>query len=222
VAAPAGVASDLQIIQALAERVGLSEPLAGSARQWKERLIGPELRARGIDLSTLEARAVHNPLAPRVLFEGRRFATDSGRVNLITRGPTATLVRDPDYPLTMMALSTRLAQSSQWALDPPQVLTASVHPRAAGGLPDGARCLVESSLSAIEVELRHDATQRDDVLLLPKGGHHHLNACANALLEGRLTDLGEGGALYDQPVRLRPLSSHPDQSGSQADLPRPT
>lgn len=30
-------------------------------------------------------------------------------------------------------------------------------------------------------------------------------SCANALTRARLTDLGEGGALYDERVRLVPL-----------------
>jgi len=42
-------------------------------------------------------------------------------------------------------------------------------------------------------------------VLLPKGGHYHLGACANSLIEPKLTDLGGGGALYEQGVRLEPI-----------------
>src|SRR5258706_10635134 len=41
VAPPTGVKSDLEIIQALAQRVGLAEVMAGSAREWQERMMRP-------------------------------------------------------------------------------------------------------------------------------------------------------------------------------------
>jgi len=43
------------------------------------------------------------------------------------------------------------------------------------------------------------------VALIPKGGHRRDGRCANALVAARLTDIGEGGALYDEGVRLRPV-----------------
>ena len=55
------------------------------------------------------------------------------------------------------------------------------------------------------VRLRHDPRQRRDVILTPKGGHLREGRCANALLTARTTDLGEGGALYDDRVGLSPI-----------------
>lgn len=203
VPAPAGVKTDLEIIQAVADRVGLGAELAGSTREWKRRLVEPQLAAHGVTLEDLERAPLRNPMAPDVLFEGRRFPTPSGRVNLLSEAPVRS-ARDADYPLQLMALSTRDSQSSQWARAAPQRLVATVHPEATGTLPDGARAWLRSRLGRVEVEIRHDARQRRDVVLLPKGGHHHLAACANSLLEARLTDLGGGGALYEQGVRLEP------------------
>jgi len=37
---------------------------------------------------------------------------------------------------------------------------------------------------------------------VPKGGHHSAGRAANALVHARLTDIGEGAALYDERVRL--------------------
>src|SRR5437867_3551761 len=85
VAPPDGVRSDLEIVQGLARRVGLGEAMAGDAREWKRRLMRAKLEPRGVTLEMLEAGPVRNPLAARVLFEGRRFPTPTGRVNLITR-----------------------------------------------------------------------------------------------------------------------------------------
>jgi hypothetical protein len=50
--------------------------------------------------------------------------------------------------------------------------------------------------------VRHDPRQRRDVALVPKGGHLRDGSCANALVAAELTDLGEGGALDDELVRL--------------------
>jgi anaerobic selenocysteine-containing dehydrogenase len=213
VPAPEGVKSDLEIIQALAGRLGLASELAGSHRDWKRRLVEPRLAPFGIELEHLESEALRNPLAPKVVFADLRFPTASGRVNLLTAAPAAPAAPDPAFPLTLLALSTPKSQSSQWALDAPAVLEATVHPDVAGGMPDGARCRLESRLGGLEVVVRHDSTQRRDVVLVPKGGHRHMHACANSLLEARLTDLGEGGALYEQAVRLVPLDAQAPAPG---------
>ena len=55
------------------------------------------------------------------------------------------------------------------------------------------------------VRVAHDPHQRRDIALTPKGGHLRDGRAANALIRARLTDLGEGGALYDERVRLVPL-----------------
>ncbi len=200
---PAGVKSDLEIFQALAPRVGLDGLLDGTARDWKRRLIEPRLGPHGITLETLEAKPTRSPLAAEVLFADRRFGTETGRVNLVTEEPPAPPPAPPGFPLTLLAISTEKAQSSQWsvALDGPA--EATVHPDAAPeGLADGALARLESSVSSMVVRLRFDARQRRDVVIVPKGGHLRDGRCANALLRARTTDLGEGGALYDEPVRL--------------------
>lgn len=199
---PAGVKSDLEIIQALAERVGLGAELAGDARSWKQRMVSGKLAERGVNLEQLEAGPVENPLAARVLFEGRRFLTATGRVNLIHEAPRPAPPRPADFPLLLTSVSTLRSQSSQWYEPPGAPLTLTVHPDAATGFSEGDLCFVESALGRLQVRLCFDARQRRDVALLPKGGHLHRGTAANALTRARLTDLGEGGALYEEPVRL--------------------
>jgi hypothetical protein len=80
----------------------------------------------------------------------------------------------------------------------------TVHPDAAEGIANGEACLLESSMGSIRVRVRYDDRQRRDVAILPKGGHLASGSAANAITRAALTDLGEGGALYDEPVRLRP------------------
>src|SRR5207302_1658535 len=74
---------------------------------------------------------------------------------------------------------------------------------AAAGIPDGAFAHLESALGTLPIRVRHDPRQRRDVALLAKGGHLRENRNANVLSKARATDLGGGGALYDEPVRLK-------------------
>ncbi len=78
----------------------------------------------------------------------------------------------------------------------------TVHPDAASRIGDGAQCLMESAIGSMLVQLRHDRRQRRDMAIVPKGGHLKDGRCANVLLRARTTDLGEGGTLYDERVRL--------------------
>jgi len=206
VAAPPGVRSDLQIIQGLAARVGLGERFAGSHATWKQRLISPEAEAAGVTLERLEAGAFRNPLSAKVLFADGKVATASGRVNLLAEPPAVVPARPDAYPLALMSLSTDRAQSSQWSVAPSGLPECTVHPdiAAAAGLNDGDGARLESALGSMEVTVRCDPRQRRDVALVPKGGHRSSGRCANALIAARLTDLGEGGALYDEGVRLSP------------------
>jgi anaerobic selenocysteine-containing dehydrogenase len=201
---PAGVKSDLEIMQGLAARVGLAPALAGDARSWKRRIAEPKLAAHDIQLEDLERGPVKNPLAQEVLFADRKFATPSGRVNLLTTAPPAPQPHDPAYPLWWTSLSTERAQSSQWAKPQEGPLTVTVHPEAANGIADGGLARVESAIGSLVVRLRHDARQRRDVALTAKGGHLDAGRAANALLRARLTDFGEGASLYDERVRLLP------------------
>ncbi len=208
VSPPEGVRSDLEIVQGLAARLGIPEleaALAGDARAWKTRLLA-KVAPHGVTLERLEAGVAANPLPAKVLFADRRFPTASGNVNLIHEMPSMDGARpSPERPLLLMAISTERSQSSQWARAPSGPAVATVHPdvAAAAGLMDGALASVESRHASLEVRVRCDPHQRRDVLLLPKGGHLRHGRCANALITARLTDLGEGGALHDEPVRLR-------------------
>jgi anaerobic selenocysteine-containing dehydrogenase len=207
---PEGVKSDLEIMQALAARLGLAEVMAGSAREWKARIIAPTLGPHGIGLDDFARGPVRSPLAAPVLFADRTFPTASGKVNLL-RGadvPPAALEPPPapeGFPLQLMALSTDRSQSSQWSVRPEGPPAVTVHPAAAPGIPDGALARLESARAALVVRVVHDPAQRRDVALAAKGGHLREGRCLNTLVTAQTTDLGEGGALYDEPVRLCPL-----------------
>ncbi len=203
---PDDVRSDLEIMQGLAERTGLRDVMAGSAREWKERFIAKKLGPLGITLDRIEREPVRNPLAAPVLFADRVFPTSSGRMQLVHDTPA--VLRSPSdasYPLTLLSLSTEKSQSSQWPRVPDGPATCTVHPDAANGIAHGVIASLESAIGAIRVRVLHDSAQRRDVAIVPKGGHLRSGRCANALVRAQVTDAGEGGALYDEPVRLRRL-----------------
>jgi anaerobic selenocysteine-containing dehydrogenase len=183
--------------------VGLGDQLAGTAREWKARLISARSAARGVTVEALEAGPMKNPLAAEVLFSDGRVPTPTGRVNLITEAPVVP-ARPAEFPLALLSLSTDRAQSSQWSarLTGPAVCTVHPDVAAAAGLADGALGRLQSARGAMAVRVRCDPAQRRDVALVPKGGHLRDGRCANALLRARVTDMGEGGALYDEGVRL--------------------
>lgn len=200
VAPPPGVRTDLEIAQALAERLGVGEVVAGDARAWKRRFLHPDLAARGVELETLEAGAVRNPLAPEVLFPGGRVATADGRVRLLDAADDRVDPAPEGFPLRLMALSTDKSQSSQQVEPLRGLPPVTVHPDVAPAGPARLR----SVIGALDVEVRHDPRQRRDVALMAKGGGWAAGHCANRLVRARLTDLGEGGALYDEWVRVEP------------------
>src|SRR5262249_47099357 len=196
---PPNVKSDLEIAQGRAARVGLADVMAGDARAWKRRMVE---KKSGLRLEAIEARPTKNPLAKEVLFADRRFATASGRMNLMTDLPPDEPRAADGYPLWLMSLSTDRAQSSQWAKPVSGRAVVTVHPDAAAGIADGADARLESAIASIAVTVKHDARQRRDVALMAKGGHLSAGRCANALIRARTTDGGEGAALYDERVRL--------------------
>ncbi len=203
---PEGVRSDLAIFRALATRMGLdAAPFGDSARDLKARLFSEELRNAGVDLDTLSDGAVRNPLAPSVVFSDRRFPTPSGKVELICEAPPVADDPSSDLPLFLMALSTPKSQSSQWLEPPSSPLEVVVHPDAAKGIADGERARLVSPIGELRVRLRHDPRQRRDVVIAPKGGHYRDGCSANTITRAQLTDIGEGGALYDERVKLVPL-----------------
>jgi anaerobic selenocysteine-containing dehydrogenase len=200
---PPGALHELNILQRLAPRLGLGNLLEGTPREWKERILRHDAGFSVRDLEEKGPQRSH--LSPKVLFEGRKFNTPSGKVNLITEAPDRARVTR-EHPLLVMALSTDKAQSSQWSKGepkgPPQV---TVHPDSSGGIADGAVARLESAVGGIEVRVKHDARQRRDVALMTKGGHLRTRSTANLLSRARATDIGGGGCLYDEPARLVPL-----------------
>jgi anaerobic selenocysteine-containing dehydrogenase len=192
---PDGARTDVQIAFGLARRLGV--PVDEDVRAWKRKFIHPNA---GLSLEALEAGAVRSPLAPEQLWAEGRVATPDGRVRLLTDAP-ALAPADPAFPLSLFSISTDFSQSSQWVDVPEGPVAVRVHPDVSP-VPDGAVATLRSVIGALTVRVRHDGGLRRDVVVIPKGGGYARGHCANAITRARLTDIGEGGALYEEGVRL--------------------
>ncbi len=206
---PPGVATDLEIVQRLAARIdaasgadgdGLSQRLAGSAADWKRKVLR-RVAPLGVTLEALQKQSVRNPFAPKILFQGRKFPTPTGKVNLVHEAPVGP-PDEPGYPLWLFSNSTEKSQSSQWAGEVPGILTATCHPEAVPGFEDGDEVTIESAIGRLKARLVFDPKQRPDVVIVPKGGHLDNGTCANVLVRARTSDAGEGAAYQDCRVRI--------------------
>lgn len=199
-----GTRSDLEIYQALAQRLGFGDALAGTPQQWIAKVLG---RMTGVDHATVLRGAVHDPNSPRIAFAGRRFATPSGRLRLAAEFVPPP-PQDDEFPLRFQALSTGRWQASQLTEadeDREGPLVVTVHPEvgaAGAGIRDGGRARLESRLGALEVVVRCDPAYRRDTVYAPRARSAARGLCVNLLIGARLTDLGEGAAYYDEGVRL--------------------
>jgi len=200
VEAPAEVRHELWIWQQLAGRLGLEAELAGTPREWKERMM-VRLGEAGIHLQDLENGAVRSPFAEQILFADRLFPTPSGKVQLIHQAPEFPEV-DEQYPLQLAAFSTPKAQCSQWSVPASGLLEARVHPLSAGTCADGGEAWLETCRGRMLVRLRHDSHVHPRLVLVPKGGMIRQGNCPNQLIEARETDLGGGANYYEQSARL--------------------
>jgi len=205
-APPPGCRHELHILQGLAQRLGLSDVMAGSVADWKRRLTR-RLAAAGIDAGRLEREAVRNPFAPPVLFADGRLPTPSGRVSLPHEPAPPAARPTPERPLLLMACSVPAGQSSQWSLPLERPPVVRVHPQAAGAPADGSLARLESALGELLVRVRHDPAVHPELVLMPKGGTLRDATCANRLVAARATDQGGGAAYYEEPVRLLPLGA---------------
>lgn len=199
-----GTRTDLEIYQALAERMGFGDALAGTPERWMERMIG-KMTPHGVTLDSLRDASRRDPSSSSIAFLGRRFATPSGRFRFLDeyRGPRAF---DPEFPLHFQALSTGRWQASQLTEadeDREGPLVVSAHPAACLGIADGDEAWLESRVGRLRVVVRHDSAYREDTIYAPRARSVRRGLCVNAIIAARETDFGGGAAYYDEPVRLR-------------------
>jgi len=211
VAAPTGVRHEVRLFQDLAKRVGLeSYPQLSIDHLKRKALSAASGQGAGLD-SLRRSGAVRSPLAKPLLFPDGCVQTETGRVQLLDVAPDDVEVLVPpadataSEPLWLFSNSTKDSQASQWAgAGLGDRVWIMVHPDVLPGIVEGTIVKVRSVTGEIEAELRHDARQRVDVAIMPKGGHYDRGHSANVLIAARATDVGLGAAYLDCLVRIGP------------------
>jgi anaerobic selenocysteine-containing dehydrogenase len=204
VPAAGGARPDLAIYQALADRLGFGAAMRGSAEDFIDRFLAP-MAKHGVTRDALARSTLRKPEAPRVLFEGHRFPTATGRFQLIGDFPDAPASREDGYPLGLMSNSSYRSQASQMSrAEQQEPAPVTVHPDAAPGIADGDLAVLVSPIAEVVVRVRLDPQQRRDVVVYAKGRWGKFGG-PNRLTRARETDAGGGAAYYDQGVRLAPL-----------------
>lgn len=189
---------EIWIFQQLAARLGLGSFLEGTAREWKDRLLDP-----AVPREILDGKVIRQPGAPKVLFEGRKFPTETGKVQLICHEPAMPGALAEGYPFRLMAVSHPDSQSSQWSVEPPSVPIAKISDQAPSCWVDGREALLESRKGGFRVKISRERGLHPELVVLPKGGSGLFGGwCPNDLIEARETDFGGGASFYDEPVRL--------------------
>lgn len=189
---------ELWIHQQLANRLGFGKLLEGSPKEWKERLLSPE-----VDRAVLEGKTVRQPGAPKVVFEGRKFLTSDGRVHLLSEQPPLPAEQGEGFPWKLMAVSHPDAQSSQWSVEPPELPQARISDKSPATWIHGEVVRLETRHGGFRVLIAREEGIHPELIVLPKGGSGLFGGwCPNDLIEAVETDYGGGASYYDEPARL--------------------
>ena len=197
--------SDAAIYQGLAQRLGYGEALAGEPWDWALPMLGQLATEHDITPARLLDGAMCNPLAAPVPFADQRFATASGKVELITELPELPLQQLPQGALHLMATKTlKMVNAQINPEDVPDEPVARLHPDAlkARGLTAGDHALVRSSVGAVRARLKADDSLRPDVLLFNPAAWEGDLQGVNQLREVVLTDLGQAAAMHQTLVTV--------------------
>ncbi|MBI3077849.1 MAG: molybdopterin-dependent oxidoreductase [Deltaproteobacteria bacterium] len=203
--APQGEArTDLEIVQGLADCLGFGPLMAGTPKEWLERLLAPVF-ARGVSREALDQGLAELPDFEDVPFADRRFPTPSGRFELITEFP-------PDAPtadgrLYLLSIHPKSWLNSQALPKDQQGLpVASLHPEDGRrfGVADGMRARLRSSVGELTVRVKLTEASNPGYVLLYQGGWIKRGHGTNLLTEDRMTDTGLQAAYYETRVDLMP------------------
>jgi anaerobic selenocysteine-containing dehydrogenase len=202
---PPEAGSDVEILQGLADRLGFGEALAGSPREWADRLMAP-LRGDGFSFEALAAGGKVNPRVPAIPFLDRVFKTKSGRFELSSDHPGLPEPLEAGQlfltaPKTVKMINAQI--DDQALKDRPKV---RVHPEtlAALELSDREGVKVISKAGQVRaIVIADDSVRRDVLLWGPARWRGDLEG-VNQLREVRYADLDEAAALHGTRVRLEP------------------
>jgi len=201
---PVGEAwTDLEIYQALADRLGFGPEMAGMPDDWIRKIIKP-LKRDGITLEALRNEHMRIPRVPMVAFEEMDFGTESKKFSFIKSFSNPTF-NDKDYPLTLLSTHTRQWIHSQ--LTPAEhntVLVANIHPSTAEkyGISSGEEACITSPVGEVKAIIEHNEDVKEEVVLVDQGRWLKFAQSANQLTPTLMSYDGENACYYQTAVRL--------------------
>ncbi|MFH1998744.1 MAG: molybdopterin-dependent oxidoreductase [Planctomycetota bacterium] len=196
--------TDSEIFQALAQRLGFGEALAGEPSEWIDRFLAP-LEKHGTTRQALAERPMLDPVAQPIPFMDFRFGTKSGKFEFITEF-FPRVVAAPAEKLRLMATKTlKMVNAQINAEDLPDEPMVRAHPETvdAYGLSTGDRVVVESSVGSVSARLAADPEVLRDLLLFNPAAWRGDLQGVNQLRESLVCDMGDGAAMHETWVTLR-------------------
>lgn len=198
--APAGEARhDFDIIRDLAARLGIAAPDKETAL--RQALDMPQLSAT---LEEIKATGFTTAQHPPVAWQDYEFAHPDGKYRLPEELHTEP--QPPEgYSLRLLSLAHReYLQSQIPAHEHPELPTVWVNPGipALKHLQPDAPVYLATPKGRIQVQVEVDTTLHPECIIIRRGGWLQHGGSANAIIELRLTDIGETAAYYSQYARL--------------------
>lgn len=199
--------SDLEIMGALAARLGIRDDYLGHPRRSVLRALAAPVVERGASYASLRSSAVFRPGASSVPFRDRRFLTASGRfefpADIPDRGAPADT--EPEYPLHLVTPKSPGGHNSQFHESGAALpVTVHLHPDAARavGVEDGAETWVVGKAGRLRAVVQLDLRLRRDVAVIYQGGWLRHGRNVNVVIDDETTSDGHGPAYHDARARL--------------------
>ena len=200
--------SEFEIFQLLAQKLGISDEMSGSARDWLKKLAGPMLD-RGINFEDLQNAPQRMIQKTEIPFSNRKFKTKSGRFEFIDNFSPDNGDME-DFPFKLLSIS---PEDFVGSVIPESemvdgFLEVHVHPDILKeeSLNDGDKALLESPVGSIVVKLKEDSAVRKDYILTYRGGWLKYNKCVNVLTQPMISEIGDGTPYYDTRIRIKKLT----------------
>ena len=198
--------SDLEIFQALAERLGFGEEMSGSPEVWSRRLMGDRLKEKDWK-ELLHGRGhVKNTRHEAVPYSNQRFPREGGRYLFpdAALDPNALPQRDEAHPFLLLTPKNRTRHLSQTLpADEPDRLRGTMAEDVARAVGRSSGCFrLASRHGAIEVELELDPDLQAGLIVVPAGGSVQKRTAVNLLTGPECAEDGVTAAYFDCPVAL--------------------
>ena len=195
--------SDFEIFMELGSRFDFADTYVKSLENWLEIIMRPSLE-KGVSLEEIFRLGVNNPDAPEVPYLDRVFPTESGKFQLMTTFEHPAKW-DLQYQFQLMSVAPRKWICSEVTLDSQtELLEVKINDKMglALGLVNGKECLVENQFGSIRCTACFVPDQREDLVVIYRGGWGQAGRNVNVLTRGLVTKVGNGTPYYETRVNV--------------------